>query len=65
MDAALVWHISYLSKTKWHLDFPGGPVVNASPSNAGHVGSFLDQAPKSHMPQGKKKKNRNQTEAIL
>ena len=45
-------------------DFPGGPVVKTSPSNAGDTGSIPGQGAKiAHASQPKKPKHK--TEAIL
>ena len=41
-------------------DFPGGPVIKNSPSNAGGVGSIPGQ--RSHMPQGPNTKTKNQNQ---
>ena len=41
-------------------DFPGGPVVKTSPSNAGGAGSIPGQKLRSHMPCGQKKRKKTQ-----
>ena len=38
-------------------DFPGGPMVETSPSNAGGAGSIPGWGTKIHMPRGQKPKN--------
>ena len=45
-------------KEGWR-DFPGGPVVKTSPSNAGCMGSTSGQELRSHMPPGQ------ETETVL
>ena len=46
------------------MDFPGGPVVKTSPSNAGGVGSIPDWGAKIPHASGPKKP-KHKTEAIL
>ena len=51
-------------KESHHWDFPGGPVVKTSPSNAGGVGSIPGRGAKiPHASRPKKPKRK--TEAIL
>ena len=53
-----------MNKNAQSRDFPGGPVVGSSPSNAGGSGSIPDQGPKiPHALEAKKPKHK--TEAIL
>ena len=62
---------SYLLFANIFWDFPGGPVVKTSPSNAGDVGSISDwgaKIPHASQPKKqniKKKKPKKQTETIL
>ena len=51
-----------------YRDFPGGPVVKSSPSNAGGAGSILSQGASIPHPCGQKTKQTkkpHKTEAIL
>ena len=41
-------------EVRW--DFPGGPMIKTSPSNAGCEGLILSQEAKSHMTHGQKAK---------
>ena len=58
-----LWVSENLVYKKESQDFPGCPVVKASPSNAEGVGSSLMGELGSHMPQGQKPKQK--TEAVL
>ena len=53
---------NYLSKN-WQRDFPGSPVVNTLPSNAGDVGLIPDQGAK--IPPCLTAKENIKTEAVL
>ena len=45
-------------------DFPGGPVVKTSPSNAGGEGQIPGRELRSHMPQGQKTKTQNRSNLV-
>ena len=45
-------------------DFPGGPVVKTSPSNAGGEGSIHGRELRSHMPRGQKTKTENRSNLV-
>ena len=66
--ASLVAFKTLLKELSW--DFPGGPVVKASPFNARGAGSILSQGAKiphalKLKNQSLKKKKKKKTEAIL
>ena len=62
MDLFLLLIVGRLKHEIW--DFPGGPVVKTSPSNAGGAGSILGQGAK--IPHASPPKNqKHKAEAIL
>ena len=46
-------------------NFPGGPAVTTSPSNARGVGLVPSQEAKIHMPHGQKNKKKKKEQEIL
>ena len=51
---------------EWDLrDFPGGPVIKTSPSNARGMGSIPGQGAKISHSSQPKKKTKHETEAML
>ena len=57
------WEVGVRITEAWH--FPSSPVVNTSPSNAGHVGSIPGQGADSPHASWPKKTPKGKTEAIL